>query len=51
MANIVVLSDSFLNIDRMKSNIQNDKLVLVPHKRKDNKPTREAARDRSRPYH
>ena len=37
MSNIVVLSDSYLNIDRMKENIENDKLVLVPHKRKDNK--------------
>ena len=37
MSNIVILSDSYLNIDRMKANIENDKLVLVPHKRKDNK--------------
>ena len=37
MSNIVVLSDSYLNIKRIKANIKNDKLVLVPHKRKDNK--------------
>ena len=37
MSNIMVLSDSYLNINRVKANIKNDKLVLVPHKRKDNK--------------
>ena len=37
MSNIVVLSDSYLNFDRIKANIKNNKLVLVPHKRQDNK--------------
>ena len=37
MSNIAILSDSYLNDHRVKANIKNNKLELVPHKRKDNK--------------